>query len=112
MASGTSDAFPFPYPIHPFSSPTTTRTLKLNRRPPLTTLATRLIWTTLSFSVISSGLIFLKNPSSSYLKLQTAFAGPVCQHLYIALILVAAPVKANRCDALLDRPLPDQHTNL
>src|SRR5207245_3259778 len=41
MASGTSPALPSPAPTRPFWSPTTTRALKENRRPPLTTLATR-----------------------------------------------------------------------
>ena len=43
IASGTSLAFPVPIPTKPWPSPTTTRTEKLNRRPPFTTLATRLI---------------------------------------------------------------------
>src|SRR5207237_832352 len=50
MASGTSFALPRPAPTCPWPSPTTTSAEKLNRRPPLTTLATRLMWTTLSFS--------------------------------------------------------------
>ena len=50
MASGTSFALPRPQPTFPSRLPTTTRALKLNRRPPLTTLATRLILTTLSIN--------------------------------------------------------------
>ena len=50
MASGTSPALPRPTPTWPAPSPTTTTALKLKRRPPLTTLATRLIWTTRSSS--------------------------------------------------------------
>src|SRR6188472_638089 len=51
IASGTSPALPRPTPTWPAPSPTTTTALKLNRRPPLTTFATRLIWTTRSSSV-------------------------------------------------------------
>lgn len=52
IASATSPAFPKPIPTLPFLSPTTTKALKLNRRPPLTTFAERLMNTT--FSVSSS----------------------------------------------------------
>src|SRR5512137_2754663 len=48
MASGTSLAFPRPTPTCPWPSPTTISAEKLKRRPPLTTLATRLMWTTRS----------------------------------------------------------------
>ena len=50
MASGTSLALPRPTPTWPLSSPTTTSAEKQKRRPPLTTLATRLMWTTRSLS--------------------------------------------------------------
>src|SRR5262245_36463813 len=52
IASGTSFALPRPNPTRPALSPTTTSALKLKRRPPLTTLATRLMWTTFSFSSV------------------------------------------------------------
>src|SRR5262245_55028714 len=48
IAAGTSLAFPYPTPTTPLPSPTTTRAVKLNRRPPWTTLATRLMATTRS----------------------------------------------------------------
>src|ERR1051325_5868078 len=48
MASATSPALPRPTPTRPRLSPTTTRALKLKRRPPLTTLADRLMKTTFS----------------------------------------------------------------
>src|SRR3990172_2648649 len=57
MASGTSLALPRPTPTWPAPSPTTTRAEKLKRRPPLTTLATRLMCTTRSVSSRSFGLI-------------------------------------------------------
>ena len=43
MAAGTSLALPSPRPTWPCPSPTTTRAENENRRPPLTTLATRRI---------------------------------------------------------------------
>src|SRR5215471_17023336 len=48
MAAGTSLALPYPTPTIPLPSPTTTSAVKLKRRPPLTTLATRLMVTTCS----------------------------------------------------------------
>ena len=57
IASGTSPALPRPTPTWPAPSPTTIIALKLKRRPPLTTLATRLIWTTRSSSVSLLGSI-------------------------------------------------------
>src|SRR5437868_14866419 len=50
MASATSPALPKPTPTRPCLSPTTTRALKLKRRPPLTTLDDRLMKTTFSDS--------------------------------------------------------------
>ena len=47
IASGTSLAFPVPTPTRPLRSPTTTNAAKRKRRPPLTTLVTRLIEITL-----------------------------------------------------------------
>ena len=52
IASGTSFALPRPKPTRPLLSPTTTSALKLKRRPPFTTLATRLMWTTFSLSSV------------------------------------------------------------
>ena len=52
IASGTSRALFEPMPTRPCPSPTTTSAAKPNLRPPLTTLATRLIET--SFSIRSS----------------------------------------------------------
>src|SRR6266496_2027172 len=55
MAAGTSLALPYPTPTVPSPSPTTTSAVKLNRRPPFTTLATRLIATTRSTCGLFSG---------------------------------------------------------
>jgi len=54
MASGTSRALPVPNPTRPRVSPTTTTAAKPKRRPPFTTLATRLMLTSLSTSSPSS----------------------------------------------------------
>src|SRR5262252_3850623 len=54
MASGTSRALPEPYPTRPLRSPTTTRAAKPKRRPPFTTLATRLMLTSFSVNSVSS----------------------------------------------------------
>src|SRR5213593_2663779 len=57
IASGTSWALPRPTPTWPRPSPTTTSAVNENRRPPLTTLATRLMETTRSFSSSTLGSI-------------------------------------------------------
>ena len=54
IASGTSRALPWPKPTRPFWSPTITSAAKPKRRPPLTTLATRLMWTSLSMNSLGS----------------------------------------------------------
>ena len=54
IAAGTSLALPMPQPTLPLPSPTTTSALKEKRRPPLTTLATRLMVTTFSRNSDSS----------------------------------------------------------
>ena len=50
IASGTALALPRPKPTRPWPSPTTITALKLKRRPPFTTFATRLMKTTFSIS--------------------------------------------------------------
>jgi hypothetical protein len=56
IASGTSRALPEPCPTRPLPSPTTTIAAKPNRRPPFTTLATRLMPTSFSTNSLSSRL--------------------------------------------------------
>src|SRR5215510_2178311 len=53
IASGTSRALPWPKPARPFWSPITTSAAKPKRLPPLTTFATRLMWTSLSTNSLS-----------------------------------------------------------
>ncbi len=57
IADGTSFALPIPNPTTPCPSPTTTSALKLRFLPPLTTLVTRLMDTTVSFSSSSPASI-------------------------------------------------------
>src|SRR4030095_8598645 len=107
MASGTSRALPRPTPTWPRPSPTTTRAVNEKRRPPFTTLATRLIETTRS--VRSSALESIRpsaNPSSS----EREAAGPcrVGQRLHPPVILVAAAIEHHEPDALGLRPLRDE----
>src|SRR5689334_16791927 len=92
IATGTSAALPLPMPTHPCPSPTTTSAQKLKRLPPLTTLATRLMNTTLSFRLSSSGFTrTLVAPFS--LKLQSAFAGGIRQCLDSPVIQPAGAVE-------------------
>src|SRR5450631_3755633 len=65
MAAGTSLALPYPTPTVPSPSPTTTSAVKLKRRPPLTTLETRLMVTTRSTKAFLSGALSLPRLSRS-----------------------------------------------
>src|SRR4051812_46688766 len=82
------------------SSPTTTSAVNENRRPPLTTLATRLISTTRSWrskpeaEMDRSGAAM----SPSRLEDQAALAGALGQGLHAAVILVAAAVEHDGLD--------------
>src|SRR6185312_4754327 len=58
IAEGTSFALPTPKPTTPWPSPTTTSALKLRFLPPLTTLVTRLMLTTVSFRSSCDASIF------------------------------------------------------
>src|SRR5690349_24376746 len=88
--SGTSPALPRPTPTWPAPSPTTMTALKLNRRPPLTTLATRLIWTTRSSSVSLLASIRGNGRSSEF---QAGFAGGVREGLHPAVVTEAGAVE-------------------
>src|SRR6201986_1729813 len=63
MASGTSGALPWPKPTRPLRSPTTTSAAKPKRRPPFTTLATRLMLTSFSVNSLSSRSRPCRSPS-------------------------------------------------
>src|SRR5258708_2411558 len=96
------------------SSPTTTRAVNENRRPPLTTLATRLISTTRSWrsrpspETVRSMKLMGSRPRVAGrwpLEGQPALAGTVGQGLDAAVVLVAAAVEHGRLDAGRLRPL-------
>src|SRR6185295_3158667 len=103
IASGTSRALPAPWPTRPLPSPTTTRAAKPNRRPPFTTLATRLMLTSFSTSSTSSRGRSLSRSRSRRsfgplaigcpLELQAALAGSVGQGLHPAMEHVGAAVE-------------------
>src|SRR5213079_2307850 len=89
----------------PFSSPTTTSAVKEKRRPPLTTLATRLISTTRSWrsrpawltvrSMVWIGMKFVRVG----LEGQPGFARCLCQRLDASVVLIAAAVEDGALDA-------------
>src|SRR5262245_57205932 len=118
IASGTSRALPAPWPTRPLPSPTTTRAAKPNRRPPFTTLATRLMLTSFSTSSASSrGRSRSRSRSrrslgpramSCPLELQAALAGGVGQGLHPAMKQIGAAVEHDFLDAGGDRPRGDQ----
>src|SRR3712207_4458598 len=91
----------------PFSSPTTTSAVNEKRRPPLTTLATRLISTTRSCRseprsrsrVRSLDAIWMTHRSDRHLEAEAALARAVRQRLDLAVVAVAAPVEDARLDA-------------
>src|SRR5216684_2818106 len=117
IASGTSRALPWPKPTRPFWSPTTTSAANPKRRPPLTTLATRLMCTSLSTNSLSrssrsrSRAMLGFHPGwgtsarNSLLEAQSAFAGGVGQRLDAAVKQVPAAVEHDLLDALGERAL-------
>src|SRR5437764_12150543 len=122
MPAGASLALPEPKPTRPFPSPTTTRALKLKFLPPLTSLVTRLIWTTLSIiplSLLSSRSRrsprgepcpgrFIGRCNRCLLEFQTVFARRVSERFDVAVIEVSAAVEDHARDALVLRALGDQ----
>src|ERR687893_108530 len=87
-----------------FSSPTTTRAVNEKRRPPLTTLATRLISTTRSWRSRPAGETersgaAMSSFEGSGLEGQAALAGALGQGLDAAVIAVAAAVEDRAVDA-------------
>src|ERR687894_3173778 len=99
----------------PFSSPTTTSAVNEKRRPPLTTLATRLISTTRSWrsrpaedTDRSMTAIREVPESSDWLEDQAALAGAVCERLHAAVVLVAAAIEHGGLDACGLGPLGEK----
>src|SRR5688500_3367053 len=88
-----------------------TSAAKPKRRPPFTTLATRLIWTSLSTNSLSrssrcpcSRAIFRSNQS----EIEAALAGSVSQRLHAPVVEIAAAVKHDVLQPLRQRALGDQ----
>ena len=97
----------------PFSSPTTTSAVNEKRRPPLTTLATRLMSTTRSLSSFASVVLSLATgfPISS-LENEPALAGALGERLHTPVVQVAGPVEDDRVDVLGPRALGEQLADL
>src|ERR1051326_5577943 len=133
IASGTSRALPWPKPTRPFWSPTTTKAAKPKRRPPFTTLATRLMWTSLSTNSLGSRSPPRSRPPPSRsrlasraitifsllgrsarhhpLEVQPALARGIAERLDPAVVAVAAPVEHDILDAFLDGALGHQRAD-
>src|SRR5215212_7554131 len=94
----------------PFSSPTTTRAVNEKRRPPLTTLATRLISTTRSWR--SSPELEIERSGAGIepfrLEDQAALAGTLGEGPHAAVIAVSAAVEDRGLDAGGLRALAEQ----
>src|SRR5260370_22679626 len=120
IASGTLGALPGPKPTRPFSSPTMTSAANPNRRPPFTTLATRLMWTSLSVNSLSSRsrsramrmfhsmFRFARAQARAcQLEFEAALACRLGQRLDASVIPITATVEDHVRDALAARPLGD-----
>src|SRR4051812_7599080 len=97
IASGTSLALPRPTPTLPLPSPTTTSAANEKRRPPLTTLATRLMLTTRSVRSRSFGLIGVAIVCRP-LEGETGFAGGIGHRSDPTVIGEAVAVEDHRVD--------------
>src|SRR5213593_2264953 len=131
IASGTSWALPRPTPTWPRPSPTTTSAVNENRRPPLTTLATRFMETTRSFSSSTLGSILASATVSPFgeggsaplstplrtrgaprsLKHQSAGASRVGERLYAPVVHIAAAIEYHALDPLRLRLLGQELSN-
>src|SRR3989449_2771222 len=109
IASGTSLALPSPKPTCPFWSPTTTSALKLKRRPPFTTFATRLMWTTFSFnSTPRASVMMRRGPPEErsaigpFSELESALARSLGDGAHAAVVEEAVAVEHDLVDPLLE----------
>src|SRR5687767_1403662 len=109
IAEGTSLALPTPKPTTPWPSPTTTRALKLRFLPPLTTLVTRLIETTVSLISSCDASTFSRvRFINATLELQTCFARGIGHCLHAPVIEKPVAVEHHALDALFKKPLGDR----
>src|SRR5205809_799 len=107
IASGTSLALPSPKPTCPLPSPTTTSALKLKRRPPFTTFATRLMWTTFSFSSTPWASVMMRrgppeerSAIGPFSELESALARPLGDGTHAAVVEEAVAVEHDLVDPL------------
>src|SRR5687768_17429979 len=108
IADGTSLALPTPKPTMPCPSPTTTRALKLRFLPPLTTLVTRLIDTTVSLNSICPASIFSrKRFMVATSELQAGFARRVGYRFDAAVIEEPVAIEHDAFHAILVQPFGD-----
>src|SRR2546425_10259626 len=110
IADGTSLALPTPNPTTPWPSPPTTSALKLRFLPPLTTLVTRLIDTTLSLMSSCDGSI-RSRVRILLLEFQSRFARSVGDRADPPVIEEAAAIEHDALDAFFDRALGDHFAN-
>src|ERR671930_922898 len=107
IARGTSRALPYPIPTTESSSPTATRAVNEKRRPPLTTLATRLISITRSCrssplgETLSTAMerVRVEDEGARSSELKTPFTGALGDGRDAAVEAVAATVEDARLDA-------------
>src|SRR6185369_10475048 len=124
MAIGTSFALPEPYPTRPCPSPTTTSAENEKFLPPLTTLVTRLMYTTRSMSSRpcasrsfsrSRGALgprLLLMSCLSFLELETGLPRTLGEGLHAAVVPIPAAVEDDLLDARLLRALGHQPADL
>src|SRR5437660_1422816 len=122
MASGTSRALPCPKPTRPFWSPTTPSAAKPKRRPPFTTLATRLMCTSLSTNSLSRSsrwrsraIVFFRSRSGRARKflseVQAALARRVGKRLDPAVKQIGTAVEHHIPDPLGERTLGNERAD-
>src|SRR6476620_7099627 len=101
MAEGTSFALPTPKPTTPWPSPTTTSALKLRFLPPLTTLVTRLIDTTVSLISSCDASTFSRSRFiNATLELQTCFTRGIGNRLHAPVIKKPVAIEHHALHAL------------
>src|ERR671923_177147 len=116
IARGTSRAFPYPIPTTDSSSPTATSAVNEKRRPPLTTLATRLISMTRSCRSRPCGLtvsvgIFIgrvEGSESKPLELEPRLTGALGESPDPAVVAVSTAIEDARLDPGLLGALGEQ----
>src|SRR5256886_2364210 len=109
IASGTSLAWRGRKRACLFGPPTATSALKLKRRPPLTPFATRLMWTTFSFSSTPWASVMMRrgppeerSAIGPFSELESALARPLGDGTHAAVVEEAVAVEHDLVDPLLE----------